>query len=1294
MSSPNYKLLTESGQSIVTENSANIVVFSTIEPVFQFGSIVLSGTVSPSSFRIQYQSRGIIFSSGSAQIFYFAFRSYSPVGDRIVVSSGTLIADYDRIYESTGSIRYAGSARFKYLIKLLSKLDLDVSGGENYKYLIKINSSLKLQLSSSELDAHSIRTHTGSGSIASAGSAISTYLVRLLSELNLSASGGAGLKYLIKTISNLELIVSSSIDAKSTRTYTSTGSIRYAGTARSINFRVYYNPSFSFYVEGESNSKFTLLLDISSLQIILSNYLDRKLIYIYNPPLPPIFSNSALNYSNIGQRLVFNVTGLNSGRSIWGTDVYTVDSDLNLVAVHSGALRDGENANIVVEIVDGQNVYAGSERNGVTSRIWRSNTYSRSLRVFPESIKLTGTGAGSGNLVFFPSLVEIIVSGSAKSNSSQSALLILNASGSAESFAKYNFIPEFEILVAGNYFGGISNIESSGQIEIFGSSKCIIIRKYNSNVELNVFSSDQYSTINKIQLDVVVELLELTSDEERYLPNIIYSFGLDSAWLIGGNGTPDFTKNFNSQWSVNSDQYYWYRILFCGSTKEIESRCDSIYIQNSESPYHTKKLYRTLSPPENDFVSSLSNYKERPSSSCISLYEDHIALPSCGPDSLSLITGVLARNISEVCKILKNPRVGPPPNDKCFKCISIKKYIQAVGSGDRNPIYSELIEEEFCNSPECAEFCIDFDLAKELGQEACNDAIEFDMIVMTNIFSYESNLVLESSGNAESLLFWYNSNGLDKLQFNYSADFACSHHQYDFSLGIELGSSISISGSKSSILAEDGSELLLDQIFDTIDLEYAIYEIPDGILDLREYVKYVVSNRIIQFNFNFELFGNTQLVSPYWRSSENQNGIIRIYSDASLAIVKLSYSPTTSHNSYLRLRGSSELVYIRKFLHESSGSIFIDSNFEVLSNYFSYESIGEIIVDPSISEVAFQNRSYQPEGSIFISSVNQKLGLFFDSIAQIEISGSSSSEYVNIIQSVNNIQLEGYAETVSPNYQYDAILEANAQFMAILYFRDLGLFSSVAEIESEISSVSTESVLLDEFSDLSINNNRVSTCGCLSLDLNLNLSHNLESAGELSQYLLRNNYFLPNFIPLRYSSKKNSWSSDILLTGRSVNSNSIEDWNLIFELGCNNIIFGQELDTFYLRFSFFAKRHNRSSNVTWITKMYTNIIPDSVCQNNNLTTKITLNTVTDDIFVDNVLSSFSNVVDNIGLFKNSYWIDRVDCSKARKNQLGKGRRDGFASCEVNGPFPEFKINYPSNPVMNYFQLEPVTQIIL
>lgn len=80
----------------------------------------------------------------------------------------------------------------------------------------------------------------------------------------------------------------------------------------------------------------------------------------------------------------FTVTGTDDGR-VWGTDVYTDDSDLSTAAVHAGVLALGETGVVQVQIAQGVSDYVGSTRNGVTTSDYGD---------WPQSYSFVGAGSG------------------------------------------------------------------------------------------------------------------------------------------------------------------------------------------------------------------------------------------------------------------------------------------------------------------------------------------------------------------------------------------------------------------------------------------------------------------------------------------------------------------------------------------------------------------------------------------------------------------------------------------------------------------------------------------------------------------------------------------------------------------------------------------------------------------------------------------------------------------------------------------------------------------------------------
>jgi hypothetical protein len=76
--------------------------------------------------------------------------------------------------------------------------------------------------------------------------------------------------------------------------------------------------------------------------------------------------NLASFYATVGQVLKFRVIGDSNG-TIWGTDVYTADSQLATAAVHAGVLQPGVNGVVKVKLVNPPAEFRGTGRNGVDS---------------------------------------------------------------------------------------------------------------------------------------------------------------------------------------------------------------------------------------------------------------------------------------------------------------------------------------------------------------------------------------------------------------------------------------------------------------------------------------------------------------------------------------------------------------------------------------------------------------------------------------------------------------------------------------------------------------------------------------------------------------------------------------------------------------------------------------------------------------------------------------------------------------------------------------------------------------
>jgi hypothetical protein len=76
------------------------------------------------------------------------------------------------------------------------------------------------------------------------------------------------------------------------------------------------------------------------------------------------------HYANqFGKEFTFTVTGALPGThgSVWGTDVYTLDSHLPTAVVHAGLAKPGETVTVTVRIIPSPARYTGSVRHGIAT---------------------------------------------------------------------------------------------------------------------------------------------------------------------------------------------------------------------------------------------------------------------------------------------------------------------------------------------------------------------------------------------------------------------------------------------------------------------------------------------------------------------------------------------------------------------------------------------------------------------------------------------------------------------------------------------------------------------------------------------------------------------------------------------------------------------------------------------------------------------------------------------------------------------------------------------------------------
>ena len=63
-----------------------------------------------------------------------------------------------------------------------------------------------------------------------------------------------------------------------------------------------------------------------------------------------------------------------SSGMVYGTDVYTYDSNICQSAIHAGALKKGAAGRVSVRVIASPRVFKGTTRNGIKSQVWVTPT--------------------------------------------------------------------------------------------------------------------------------------------------------------------------------------------------------------------------------------------------------------------------------------------------------------------------------------------------------------------------------------------------------------------------------------------------------------------------------------------------------------------------------------------------------------------------------------------------------------------------------------------------------------------------------------------------------------------------------------------------------------------------------------------------------------------------------------------------------------------------------------------------------------------------------------------------------
>jgi hypothetical protein len=122
-------------------------------------------------------------------------------------------------------------------------------------------------------------------------------------------------------------------------------------------------------------------------KVYLSNQIDTAQIFTNaSISINAVSDMTSFTTADIGKIYKMTITGAGGGGG-WGTDIYTSDSHIPAMAVHAGVLTVGQTKEIYVKVIEGQNDYPGSTRNGISTSGWGGWDLSYQFVSEPSSYK-------------------------------------------------------------------------------------------------------------------------------------------------------------------------------------------------------------------------------------------------------------------------------------------------------------------------------------------------------------------------------------------------------------------------------------------------------------------------------------------------------------------------------------------------------------------------------------------------------------------------------------------------------------------------------------------------------------------------------------------------------------------------------------------------------------------------------------------------------------------------------------------------------------------------------------------
>lgn len=335
--------------------------------------------------------------------------------------------------------------------------------------------------------------------------------------------------------------------------------------------------------------------------------------------------------------------------------------------------------------------------------------------------------------------------------------------------------------------------------------------------------------------------------------------------------------------------------------------------------------------------------------------------------------------------------------------------------------------------------------------------------------------------------------------------------------------------------------------------------------------------------------------------------------------------------------------YEQNFHHEGVGGVVVDGDGISKSSFWSDVASGGVETGGEAA-IKSSNWHWQAIGGLTLTSgtnIVNRATYIYNASGEIEIGGDyhTFKRYTYIVS--GGVTTGGFAGVKSTAYNWTGTNGITIGGEAEYQFGDFGTLVSYLGM-----SVTVEDLLIlfgtdDETDVLAVPDDTFTKCNCAGMPLTMPYSHNMFVNNKLSQFLKRNNIAVTSSGSMLYNRINDSWQINQHYRGFSANNTTKESWNIIHELVCTNVVGGEAIGENVWKLSSLIVLKDLVTLEEYDTRIVVAFLPDKVCKvDEQFRANISINTVLDFATMDPNATVYQTLVyDDIGLFKNSYWLD-------------------------------------------------------